>query len=195
MGPDMHIVIPEDRPKYEMTLSDGSILTLSPVIKTDKEFFRRGLQEMSVESRFTRFGQGVATLSDRELDYLSDVDQRKHVAWGAAIDEDVAGVGRYIVPEDGGCVEFAVTVLDRMQKRGVGRALLVALSAVARADGHEEMCFEAEPDNEAILHLMAELEVTPLLSGERIERRVRFADLPPTRHDEALVAVIEEVRA
>lgn len=194
MGSDMQIVIPQDRPKYEMTLPDGSILTLSPVIKTDKEFFRRGLQELSIESRFTRFGQGVATLSDRELEYLSDVDQRHHVAWGAAIDDDVAGVGRYIVPEDGGCVEFAVTVLDRMQQRGVGRALVAALAAVARADGHEEFCFEAEPENEAVLHLMAYLEVTPLLSGERIERRVRFADLPPTRHDAALVAVIDEVR-
>ena len=191
----MHIVIPDERPHYEMALSDGTVLTLSPVLKTDKEFFRRGLQELSLESRFARFGQGVSTLSERELDYLTDVDQRAHVAWGAAIEEEVAGVGRYIVPADGGCPEIAVTVLDEMQRRGVGRALVVALAAVARADGHEELCFESAAENAGVIRLMSELEVTPLLSGEQIERRVRLSDLPPTRHDAGLLAVIEEVRS
>jgi GNAT superfamily N-acetyltransferase len=191
----MRIVIPADRPKYEMTLPDGDVLTLSPILKTDKEFFRRGVDELSMESKFARFGQGVSTLSDRELDYLTDVDQRTHVAWGAAIDDEVAGVGRYIVPGEGGCVELALTVLDDMQRRGVGSALLIALAAVARADGHEELCFEAGAGNRAVLHIMGVLEVAPLLSGERFERRVRLSDLPRSPDDAGLVAVIDEIRA
>jgi GNAT superfamily N-acetyltransferase len=180
---------------HEMTLRDGAIVTLSPVLKTDREFFERGIEELSLESRFSRFGQGVGGFTRQELDYLSDVDQRRHVAWGAAIDEVVAGVGRYIVEEDKGCAEVAITVLDAMQRRGVGRALFEALTAVARADGISEFCFEARADNEAVLGFVRDMEISPLVSDGMIERRFRISSLPTTPYDAAMAAVIEEVRS
>jgi protein lysine acetyltransferase len=190
----MKIVIPADRPKYEMTLPDGATLTLSPVLKTDREFFEKGIHELSLESRFARFGQGVAGLTDRELDYLSDVDHRRHVAWGAAIGEDVAGVGRYIVTENGGCAEIAITVLDAMQRRGVGRALLQALVAVARGDGVHEICFEAQADNDAVRRLMRDEGLVTIVSDGVMASRVRLSDIPAGRDEPDLVAVIEEAR-
>ena len=190
----MRIVLPADRPKYEMTLKDGSIVTLSPILKTDREFLEKGLQELSIDSRFARFGQGVAGLSKRELDYLTDVDQRTHVAWGATIDEEAAGVGRYIVPPDGGCPELAVTVIDRFQGRGVAHALLEALVAVAREDHLEEFCFESRGDNIAVNRLIAEIEIGQIVLDGTVERRIRLADFPASSHQEALFAVIDEVR-
>lgn len=191
----MKIVVPADRPKYEIPLRDGAIVTLSPVLKTDREFFERGIEELSLDSRFARFGQGVAGLTHTELDYLSDVDQRNHVAWGAAIGEEVAGVGRYIVEEDKACAEMAITVLDAMQRRGVGRALFEALTAVARPDGITEFCFEARADNEAVLGFLRDIEVSPLASDGMFERRIRISSLPATPHDQPLFAVMEEVRS
>ena len=191
----MRIVIPEDRPKHERPIEDGSILTLSPILKTDREFFEKGIEELSLESRFARFGQGVSSLSRQELDYLTDVDQQSHVAWGALIDEDAAGVGRYIVQGDGSSAEIAVTVLDSMQRRGVGTALFEALVAVARADGLHELSFEAQADNEAVMSIVRDYEVGPLVTDGMIERRLRLSAVPTTPHDEALVAVIREVRA
>lgn len=191
----MRIVIPEDRPKYERLLPDGETMTLSPVLKSDRDFFEKGLEELSLESRFSRFGQGVGSLSKQELDYLTDVDQRSHVAWGAMVGDEAAGAGRYIVQDDGPAAEIAVTVLDPMQRRGVGRAIFEALTAVARADGLHEFCFEAQADNEAVMSLVREVEITPLLSEDgHIERRIRLSAIPPTEHDPALVEVIEEVR-
>jgi GNAT superfamily N-acetyltransferase len=189
----MRIVIPEDRPRHEASLPDGSILVVSPIVKTDREFFERGLEELSAESRFARFGQGVGSLSAQELDYLTDVDQRHHVAWGAAIADEVAGVGRYIVGDDG-CAEIAITVLDSMQRRGVGRVLFEALVAVARSDGIHEICFEALADNEAVRHLIDEIELVPTPSEGLIERRVRVSTLPVWADDDAFVAVIDEIR-
>ena len=191
----MKIVIPADRPKHEVPVKDGSIVTLSPILKTDREFFQKGIEELSLESRFSRFGQGVSSLSDYELDYLTDVDQRHHVAWGAAIGDDVAGVGRYIVESDGRSAEVAVTVLDSMQRQGVGRALFEALVAVARADGLHEFCFEALADNEAVMSLVREIEIAPLVSDGLLERRIRISAIPTSDHDAELVAVIDDVRA
>ncbi|HXV72455.1 MAG TPA: GNAT family N-acetyltransferase [Acidimicrobiia bacterium] len=191
----MKIVIPADRPKYERELPGGVDLTLSPILKTDREFFERGIEELSLESRFARFGQGVSSLSAQELDYLSDVDQRSHVAWGALVGDEAAGVGRYIMMDDPTKAEIALTVLDSMQRRGVGRALFEALIAVGRHDGIHEFAFEARSDNEAVISLMAEIEVTPLMTDGVIERTIRISDLPTTTHDRALVEVIEEVRS
>lgn len=191
----MRVVIPADRPKYERDLPGGLMLTLSPILKTDREFFEKGIEELSLESRFARFGQGLSSLSDQELDYLTDVDQRTHVAWGALVGEDSAGVGRYILTADPARAEIAITVLDRMQRKGVGRALFEALAAVARSDGVHELTFEARADNEAIVGLMREIEVAPLVFEPVIERSIRLSDLPTTRHDDALVSVIEEVRS
>lgn len=190
----MRIVIPADRPKHETAIKDGSILTLSPVLKTDRDFFEQGIEELSLESRFSRFGQGVSGLSGQELDYLTDVDQRRHVAWGAAIEEEAAGVGRYIVQDDGTTAEMAMTVLDAMQRRGVGRALFEALVAVARADGIRELSFETRPDNEAVMAMVSDYEIAPLVSDGLVERRIRLSAIPETPNDEALVAVIDEVR-
>lgn len=191
----MKIVIPADRPKFERKLRDGSTVTLSPILKTDREFFEKGIEEMSLESRFARFGQGVSSLSEAELDYLSDVDQRGHVAWGASVESEVAGVGRYIVSKDGRGAEIAITVLDHMQGRGIGRALFAALTAVARHDGVREFCFEAQADNAAVMSLIRGVEITPLVSGGVVERVLRVADLPATEDDDEMVAVIDAVRA
>ena len=190
----MRIVLPADRPRLEIPIKDGRIATLSPVLSSDREFFERGIGLLSIESRFARFGQGVAGLTERELDYLTDVDQRSHVAWGAAVEGEVAGVGRYIVPGAGGCAELAILVLDDLQGIGVGTALFQALVAVAREDGVEVLCFEAHSDNRAARKLIAELEISPLLGWDQVERNIRLADIPPTELDDAMVAVIDEVR-
>lgn len=191
----MKIVLPADRPRYDMTLRDGSKVVLSPVLKSDREFFERGFEELSIESRFARFGQGVAGLSNREFEYLTDVDQRLHVAWGAAVDGEVAGAARYIVDPDSRVAECAITVVDSMQNRGVGRALLTALISVARADGVEELWFEARATNLAVKKLLGEIEVGQMLTEGVLERRIRLRDFPSVPGEDEMVAVISEVRS
>lgn len=191
----MRIVIPEDRPKLEVALKDGATVTLSPIVKTDREFFERGMEELSLESKFSRFGQGIGSLSAQELDYLTNVDQLRHVAWGAAVDGEVAGVGRYIVSDVDGCAEVAVTVLDALQHRGVGRLLFEALVAVARADGVHELCLETMADNAAVMRLVKEVEVIPFGADYIVERRLRVSDLPRSTNDRKVLGVIHEIRA
>jgi hypothetical protein len=98
----MRIVIPEDRPRYEMTLNDGSILTLSPILKTDRDFFEQGIRELSLESRFSRFGRGVGSFTDSELDWNTP---RAHITAEQVIAGEVLWVGteqpRLRTSEDG----------------------------------------------------------------------------------------------
>ena len=66
-------------------------MLLVPIAPDDRHYLEQGLAELSPESRYTRFGQGLESLSDSELDYLTNVDQRSHVVWGAVVDGDGGG--------------------------------------------------------------------------------------------------------
>lgn len=86
-----------------------------------------------------------------------------------------------------------ITVLDPMPRRGVGQALFEALAAVARADGVHELSFEALVDNEAVMNLICEIEISSLGVGWD-ERTEDPGVIPCDDHqDDAMFAVVEEV--
>jgi GNAT superfamily N-acetyltransferase len=148
---------------------------------------------MSEQSRFARFGSGISNLSDSELRYLTEVDQVTHVAWGAIIDAQPAGVGRYIVGEDA-VAEIAITVVDEFQRRGLATALFEALVASARASGIEEFRFSIEPWNRGVPRMLPGVEfemdeVDGLLTG-----RVEIAAVPVGPHDSEYVELLDLCR-
>ena len=91
----------------------------------------------SDRTRYLRFHGPKPRLSAAELRYLTDVDQRRHVAL-AAVDPDGAFVGlaRYaMAPGDEQTADVAVVVADDWQGRGVGTLLMRELVARAEANG------------------------------------------------------------
>ncbi len=191
----MRIDLSDDRPRLEIELADGTVVLLSPLGAEDRMLLVEGLTELSPESVYTRFGQGRGSLSESELDYLANVDLKDHVAWGAAVDGEGAGVGRYIVTEDRSCADIAVTVLDRFQQRGVGTLLFRALAAVGRADGVGGFCFEFLPENAPVQRMVRDLDVSLDDSGTAVLGRVSLSDIPVFEMDEGFVTVIEQARA
>lgn len=191
----MKIDLPRDRPQLTVDLADGSTALLSPLGPEDKILLVEGLEELSIESRYNRFGYGRAGLTASELEYLSDVDQHDHVAWGVALDGDGAGVGRYVRLDEDDCADIAVTVLDRFQRRGLGRLLFETLVAVARADGIRELCFEFAPGNIAVERMIRGIEVELDESGSALLGRISVEEVPVSRIEEAVLSVMTEARA
>jgi GNAT superfamily N-acetyltransferase len=191
----MIIDLPEDRPRLELELADGAVALLSPLVAGDRLFLVEGLAELSIESRYARFGQGVGSLTKAELDYLSNIDLHNHVAWGGAIDGEGAGVGRYIRLDDRESAEIAVTVLDRYQNRGLGDLLFRALTAIARADGISEFRFEFVPENVPVRRMVGGLEVDLDDSGSALIGRVALEDIPLHQHEEEFVSVMAAARS
>ena len=87
----------------------------------DKDCVKAGinaaLQRLSERSRQLRFAGGVSTLSDSQLDYLANLDNRDRLAWCALEEGDNmntgAGIARYIrLQDEPDIAEFAITIVD-----------------------------------------------------------------------------------
>ncbi|HSD88614.1 MAG TPA: GNAT family N-acetyltransferase [Kofleriaceae bacterium] len=125
------------------TLQDGTPILLRLVTPDDKELLRRGFENWSYESRYTRFLVPKQRLSDEELEYLCNVDQESHFAMGAIREGEGEprglGIARFIrLPDKDGepvTAEAAVAVADEIQGKGLGRILFVRLIAAAQERG------------------------------------------------------------
>jgi len=122
----------------QMTLADGTRLRVRPIDPADRAPLADAFARLSDQSRHHRFLGPKPRLSERELDYLTDVDHVTHEAL-VAIDETtghIVGVGRYATGHGGGAVaDLALAVADAWQRRGIGHALAARLVERARANG------------------------------------------------------------
>lgn len=123
----------------ETTLRDGTPVRIRMLEPDDKEALAEGIRKLSSRSRYLRFHGGTESLTDEQLRYLTEVDQRDHVAWGAeTIGDEPTGIGiaRFVrIPGEPTVAEAAITVLDEYQGRGLGTILLGVLASAAARRG------------------------------------------------------------
>ena len=149
----------DGRPTWKCvrTLRDGSAITIRPISLDDRDELRRAFRETSASTRYLRFLGVVGELSEAMLTYLTDVDQKNHIALVATMTspdlktERGVGVARVIrLPHEDHVAEAAITVTDDMQKRGVGSALALELERAARARGIRTIRAEVLEGNRAM---------------------------------------------
>ncbi len=115
-----------------------------------------GFRSMSPGSRYHRFFAYVPGLSDAQLRYFTEVDQVNHVAWvamaaGQALDGGL-GVARFVrIREQPEIADFSFAVIDAMQRKGLGRALLAMLHLLAAERGVKALSATCLPENERVV--------------------------------------------
>ncbi len=137
-------------------LRDGSQVLAGPVRRSDAPLLAGGFARLSAKSRQQRFLAPKNHLSAAELRYLTDVDHYDHEAVGA-LDLAGAGVGiaRYIRSRrDPRSAEFAVTIVDAWQGRGLGIELTRQLADRARQAGISRFTALVTADNAAVAGLL-----------------------------------------
>lgn len=150
-----------DADAFESFLGEKRLL-FRAITPDDKQRIRDGLERLSPESRYRRFFRHIDHLSEKELDYLTEVDFVDHVAWMVVL-PDVPGqpgiaVGRWIrVPGEPEVAEAAVTVIDDYQGNGIGKTLLWLLARSAAARRVRSFRAWVLGENRAILGVLAEL--------------------------------------
>jgi GNAT superfamily N-acetyltransferase len=120
-----------------LTLPGGTRFWVRPIEADDKAALAAFFSRLSDESRRRRFLGAKPKLSGRDLAFLTEVDQRRHVAL-VALDaaNAIVAVGRYAAwADETGRADMAVAVIDEWHGRGLGSALGERLVAQARASG------------------------------------------------------------
>ncbi len=163
-----------------LTLEDGTCLLLRPVHPDDKQLLAEGFERMSDRARFQRFLTPTDHLSPRQLAYLSEVDQRDHVAWGVLDGEEPVAVARFVRLQDASSeADVALSVIDSYQRRGIGRLLIEILAVAARARGIGVFHFDVLGENRAMLGLIQALGGRQVAGGEVVHAIMPVAIIPP----------------
>jgi GNAT superfamily N-acetyltransferase len=166
-------------------LPDGSEVIVRPVRPEDKPLFAAGWERFGKESRYRRFMGHKAALTAGELEFFTELDHVDHEALGA-LDPDSGeglGVARYVRdPDRPHAAEAAVSVIDRMQGRGLGGMLLRRLCHRAAQNGIRIFTARLLTTNHSMLRLfekLGEVHVTGRSGPEiHIDVELQVADAP-----------------
>jgi GNAT superfamily N-acetyltransferase len=176
-------------------LSDGRKVRLRLLRPDDRGWLLVGFEQLSPESRYRRFFTAMPRLRARMVEQLLDVDGWRHLAIAAETVDDGAplGVARFIRRGAAGATaDAAVTVVDRVHRRGLGRLLLSTLAAAARERGIISFRVEVLRTNAAINAMVREFaEPAP----PRFESSVAVYEvpLPETTSDPAAIAPLSRL--
>lgn len=124
-----------------MRLRDGLEVPVRPIRPEDADLEARFFDGLSERSRYQRFLNLMAHLPPQMLARFTQLDYDRELAL-VALDPssgEFIGVGRFAPNSDGETAEFALTVGDAWQGRGVGRALLERVCDSARVAGYKTL--------------------------------------------------------
>ena len=158
-----------------LTLRDGSLVELRQLTAASRDRLRAGFGALSPRSRYLRFMSPVHELSERDLRYLAEVDQRDHLAWGA-VDPSLPGqpglgVARCVrLRNEPTVAEPALAVVDSHHRRGLGTALLEVLARSAYDRGITTWRAYVLAENVAMLSLLRRFEPALILDGGGVVR-------------------------
>jgi RimJ/RimL family protein N-acetyltransferase len=145
-------------PEQETYVVDGARLLVREVRPEDKALFRTGMAGLSRRSRFQRFFTATPALTEAALRYFTEVDGVDHHAVIAVAQRqdgtfEPVGTARFVrlAPPRTDAAEFAVTILDAWQGRGISGILLGRLIRAAQARGVRTFVADVLVENQAML--------------------------------------------
>ena len=120
------------------TLADGSDVEIQPLERRNGAALASAVARLSDRSQYLRFASPKPSLSQHELDTLTELDRHSSEALLATdpMTRDVLAVARFAaLPDKQDVVDGEITVGDRSQRRDLGTALLARLIDWARHEG------------------------------------------------------------
>ena len=149
-------------------------ITVRPIRPEDIDLEMEFARKLSKETRYNRFLGGGVRLTPEMLEKFTRIDFSRDMALMATATlegaEAAIGVARYVRLAEGATCEFAITIADAWQGRGIGRKLLAMLVDCARGHGMRWVVGDVLATNSPMLRLARS-------QGFRSERHPEGAEL------------------
>ncbi|WP_350024024.1 MULTISPECIES: GNAT family N-acetyltransferase [Pseudomonas] len=140
-----HPSFPAQQGQYWIdALNDGSHVLIRPLRPQDREREKAFIENLSPATRHQRFLGEIKEVGEQLLNQLMDVGTPQRVAYVALVHDNgelrEVGISRYAqVDEQPSHCEFAVTIADEWQGKGLGALLMQHLIDEARNNGFQQM--------------------------------------------------------
>ena len=116
--------------------SDQDKFLVRPIVPEDRDILDAAFKELSPQSKYLRFFQSSARLSEYQLSYLSRPDGVDHVAWGI-LDTSfephhgICAARFFRMKDNPEVAEAAITVVDSYQGQGLSKVAFSVLNIIA----------------------------------------------------------------
>ena len=161
----------------------GQAISIRPMRPDDLDIETEFVQGWSAETRYNRLFSAGSYTSPERLKKITRIDYARDMALIATVmlenREVEIGVARYVLRADDKTCEFALSVADAWQHRGIGRALMLNLIDAAAAAGIETMVGDILTSNASMLQFMRSLGFTIESAPEGPEIRRATKGLAP----------------
>lgn len=159
--------------------ADRGVFRVRRIGRSDLEMQRAFFRSLSANTRYWRFMGPKQEISEPLLRYLTAADGKTHVAFMAEVVENgrpvMVAEARYVIDaKDAETCEFALSVSDGWQGRGLATRLLALLEDHAHAKGLRRMVADALSGNTAMVELAKKAGYTVALNC-RDPRAVRLS--------------------
>jgi len=148
-------------PRSTCHVVNGATVTVRPIRREDGPLEAEFVRRLSDDARYKRFMTTLRELSPAKLEYLTDVDQVRHVALIAIVERDgrqaPVGVVNYVVDTGGSGCEFSIAIDDAWRRTGLAGILMRELMAIARSRGVATMEGVVLATNNAMLRFARQL--------------------------------------
>jgi acyl-CoA synthetase (NDP forming)/RimJ/RimL family protein N-acetyltransferase len=134
-------------------LGDGSTVDVRPIRPDDVERLRAFHSRQSPESIYFRFFQYRPELSSRELEFFTNVDYERRMAFVAILRGELVAVARYETLNGQNKAEVAFFVDDGFTGRGLATLMLEYLAAAGRRRGLDGFTASVLPENFGMLRV------------------------------------------
>jgi acetyltransferase len=136
---------------------DGASYRIRPIRPEDAARELAFLKGLSAQSRYNRLFCAISEPSPTLISTLVHVDYERSMAFvavtGTGESEEIVGVARYAADPGSRDCEFAVTVADAWQSRGIGTTLARLLFSYAREHGMQRIYGRVLANNARMLDL------------------------------------------
>ena len=140
-----------------LRIRNGQVVHVRLVEPRDRELLQSYIRSLSERSRYNRFMTGLSELPTPELDRFIHIgeDHRFTVVATMAVDgfEAIVGEARYAFDADALSVEFGLSIGDRWQGLGIGKALMKNLECRAASFGAEYIFGDTLRSNKSMIGL------------------------------------------
>ena len=148
-----------DEPDWlaELPLTGGPVVQFRHAQPDDQPLITEAIRTASPETLLHRFFSPIRSVSPVMLRQMLSIDRARETCIVGATEENgtsriVCGA-RYVKLPEAQTAEFAVSVHDDYQRRGLGMFLLKLLAALARAEGIRRFEAEVMDSNQKMLGL------------------------------------------